>query len=136
MSKGFLGDATMVLGLGDLETRRTAAETIVKRLESLPFLPTVHFATHALGLLLCDDLREPPGSRDYSPLQKRAIAAVARAAFPDAKSIYGNWVDVLEAYKLGPRPQDIDRVLGTTDWRGYPVPKSSSGRKRRWWRLW
>ena len=136
MSSGFLGDATMVLGLADLGTRRTVAETVVARLESVPFLPRVHFATHALGLLLSDDLRDPPGSADYSPLQKRAVAAVARAAFPDPKTIHGNWADVLEAYKLGSRPADIDRVLGTTDWRGYPVPPPSTPRKRRWWRLW
>jgi hypothetical protein len=93
----------------------------------------VHFATHALGLVLSDDLRDPAGSSEYLPLQTRAIAAVARAAFPKDKSIYGNYVEVLEAYKLGPRPADIDRVLGDSDWRGYAV---APPQKRRRWRLW
>jgi len=135
ISNGFLGDVTMVLGLADVATRRAIAETLVQRLESLAPHPTVHFAAHALGVILSDDLR---GSAEtaYSPLQNRAIAAVARAAFPNANSIYVNYVEVLEAYKLGPRPSDIDRLLGTTDWRGYPVPPASTPRKRSWWRLW
>jgi hypothetical protein len=66
-------------------------------------------------------------------LQRRAIACVARSAWPKEGSIFINASDVLRAFKLPERSKEMDALIGTS-WRTWndTAPKA----KRKWWKAW
>jgi hypothetical protein len=72
-------------------------------------------------------------SESLSELQRRAIACVARSAWPKEKSIFINASDVLQAFKLPQRPQEMDALIGTS-WRTWShTPRAP---RRSWWKFW
>ena len=60
-------------------------------------------------------------------LQSRAIAAVARSAWPKENVLFGNAYDVLEAFGLPKKPQEMKQFLGF-DFRARTSPARAAER--------
>jgi hypothetical protein len=131
-SIGYEAALTAAMSRAPEGLKRNAAELLVTARET-----TGRYGDETFDLLLLHMVLPHDGgewrAENLSELQRRAIACVARSAWPKEKSIFINASDVLQAFKLPQRPQEMDALIGTS-WRTWKYTPSTP--KRKWWKLW
>lgn len=105
----FLSELANCFTVAPENIRRRAAEQLVGRMEQRTGLDE-QLAVFVLSMVLPKD-RSTITATSLDDLQRRAIEVVARRAWPDEKSIYGNAMDILEAFGLPTRREAISALI-------------------------
>jgi hypothetical protein len=111
------------LNLAPEPARTRAAELLLEELESNDWLIS-DLGVYLLRLVLPKERNTFAGidATTLNDLQRRAIARVARSAWPDEKTLFGNAHDVLIGFHLPKDPKQMQQYLGF-DFRTSMVPQ-------------